>query len=178
MTSLHTLAITPVLRGLHNITAILKKAQDSDIDPAAIITSRIHPNMLPFATQISFFCIMASGIPSALNPALPSSPLDPLEDEPTLDTLISRIAKTISFLDSIAPEDLNGREDFVVKLDLSAGTVHVEFSAVEYVGLHIHPNFWFHVVTTYNLLRGLGLDIGKGDFLNGAKLHEWKVQKA
>ena len=65
-----------------------------------------------------------------------------------------------------------------MKLNLSGGTVHVEFSAVEYVGLHIHPNFWFHIVTTYNLLRGLGLDIGKGDFLNGANLHEWKVQKA
>lgn len=65
-----------------------------------------------------------------------------------------------------------------MNIDLRGGTVHIEFSAVEYIGLHIHPNFWFHVVTAYNLLRGLGLEIGKRDFLNGAQLHEWKFLEA
>jgi hypothetical protein len=27
------------------------------------------------------------------------------------------------------------------------------------------PNFYFHITTAYNILRGLGIDIGKRDFM-------------
>ena len=65
-----------------------------------------------------------------------------------------------------------------MKQNLRGGAASAEFGAVDFVAMHSHPNFWFHVVTAYDLLRGLGLDIGKEDFLNGARLHEWKILKA
>lgn len=181
MTSLHTLTIPPLIRGLHNVKAILKKAQASDIDASTIFSSRIHSDMLPFTTQIFFICYIATRIPTDMNPLLPSASLGPPEDPPTFDAFFARIAKTIDYLESIRPEDLNGREGETVKLRIErkdlGNVAYVEHGMVEYVGFAGHPNFWFHVTTAYDLLRGVGLDIGKFDFLNASGLHTWRFEK-
>ncbi|KAL1593400.1 hypothetical protein SLS60_011008 [Paraconiothyrium brasiliense] len=117
----------------------------------------------------------------AINPSLPPSPLPPLEENPTFDTLISRIAAAIDYLEAVAPEQLDGREEAAVKLRIDrrkwAGNfAYVEYGAVEFVQVHAHPYFWFHVVTAYDLLRAGGVELGKLDFLNaaGLKLFEYR----
>ncbi|KAK7185249.1 hypothetical protein DPSP01_000890 [Paraphaeosphaeria sporulosa] len=179
MTSFHALAIPPLIRGMHNISAILKRAQASDLDAATILTSRIHPTMRPFTFQIKSLTDTVARIPNQINPSLPPSPLPDLEENPTFDILLSRIAAAISYIESIAPEDLNGREDADVKLRVdrkswAGDVVYVEYQALEFVQIHAHPNFWFHVTTAYDLLRAAGLDIGKPDFLNAAGLKTWE----
>jgi hypothetical protein len=181
MTSLHALTIPPLVRGMHNISAIMKKAQASGIDTATILAARIHPTMLPFSYQIKFLCDIAARIPHDINPSLAPSPLPPFEESPTFDNLFSRITAAINYMESFAPEDFDGREDAVVKLRIDrrgwAGDIgYVEYSALEFVQMHAHPYFWFHVTTAYNLLRAGNVDIGKIDFLNGAGLKAWEFK--
>lgn len=182
MTSLHALAFPPVIRGLRNLSAILKKAQSSGIDANALLTSRIHPTMFPFPNQIVFATNVVVRMATELNSSLPPSPLPPLEENPTFDTLIARISQTIDYLEAIAPEDVNGREDEVVKLRIDrrktvGDVVYLEYGAVEFVQVHVHPYFWFHVTTAYDLLRAGGVELGKVDFLNASGLKEWEIRQ-
>jgi hypothetical protein len=179
MTSLHALTFPPLIRGMHNISAIIKKAQASGIDAATLLAARIHPTMLPFTYQIKFLCDLATRIPQDINPSVSPSPLPPFDENSTFDTLLSRIAATIDYIESLAPEDFNGREDTVVKLRIDRrawadDVVYVEYKAVEFVQIHAHPYFWFHVTTAYDLLRAGNVDIGKIDFINGAGLKTWE----
>lgn len=182
MTSIHTFAILPLIRGLHNLVSILEKARASSLDESTILAARTHPDMLAFPWQIFLVARVAGDLPSQLNPALPKNPCGPLEENPTLESLLERARTTIAFLESdIKPEDLNGRENERVSFTYGKGegAFGAEYDgAAEYVGLHSHPNFWFHYATAYNLLRGCGLDIGKRNFLNGAGLHEWNPVEA
>ncbi|KAL5398578.1 hypothetical protein PMIN04_002251 [Paraphaeosphaeria minitans] len=180
MASLHALAIPPLIRGMQNIAAILKRAQASDLDVATILTSRVHPTMRPFTFQIKSLTDTATHIPSQINPSLPRSPLPDLEKNSSFDTLLSRIAAAVSHLEVIAPEELNEREDTKVKLRVDrrswdGDVAYVEYVALEFVQMHAHANFWFHVTTAYNLLRAAGLEIGKPDFLNAAGLKTWEM---
>lgn len=181
MTTLHTLTMLPLIRGMHNISAILKKAQASQLDAASLLASRIHPTMFPFTYQIKCLTDIATRIPKDINPSLPPSPLPPFEENATFDILLSRIAAAIEYLESIALEDLNGREDVVIKMRVdrrawAGGVVYVEYGAVEFVQMFVHPYFWFHVTTAYDLLRAAGLDIGKLDYLNAAGFMTWETR--
>ena len=54
---LYELSITPMLRSLRNLDAIVAKAEahvgaDDNIQPATLIQARLHPNMRPFVFQI------------------------------------------------------------------------------------------------------------------------------
>lgn len=182
MTSFHAICISPLIRAMYNISAIIEKARASDLDAPTLLTSRLHPTMAPFTAQIKFFTSTVTSFPSMINPSLPLSPLSELEDNPTFDILLSRIATAISYLESIAPEDLNGRENAHVQLRLdrrawAGDVVYIDYEAVDYVQMHVHPNFWFHITTAYDLLRAGGLELGKPDFINAAGLKKWDYRK-
>ena len=180
MPSLHAFAVPPLLNGMRNMIAILEKARASPLDEATILNARIHPDMLPFPVQIFLVATVPGDLPSQLNPSLPKRPTGPPDETPTLDSLLERLRVTISFLESIKPEDLDGRDEERVSFTYGGSDdgFTAEYSAVEFVGDHAHPNFWFHFTTAYNLLRGAGLAIGKRDFLNAAGLRKWEPVKA
>jgi hypothetical protein len=85
------------------------------------------------------------------------------DTETTMDELVARIRKTLDYIDSVKPEALVGSEtrDIVIKLRDRT----VEFKGLEFLQTWALPNFFFHHVTAYNLLRHNGVPIGKKDFL-------------
>jgi hypothetical protein len=85
------------------------------------------------------------------------------DDESTFPALQERIAKTIGFLKSIRPEQLDGSETRVIELKLRANAV--TFDGKSYLLGFVLPNFFFHVTTAYDILRHKGVQIGKMDYL-------------
>jgi hypothetical protein len=75
----------------------------------------------------------------------------------------ARIDKTIEFLKSIKPEQLNGREN--TEITVTVGGQPRPFKAQNYLYHFALPNFFFHLTTAYNILRHVGLDVGKRDFM-------------
>jgi hypothetical protein len=56
---------------------------------------------------------------------------------------------------------------------LKRGRAHCEANAIDLTGVlgsRIHPNMHFHAKTAYDLLRGQGVPLGKGDYLGRIKL--------
>jgi hypothetical protein len=118
--------------------------------------------MLPFRRQIQLVSDFAKNSMARL------AGLDPpkFEDnEATMDELVLRVKKTIEYIDGIEAARLEGSETRDIRITLRDRTL--EFKGLEFLQFWALPNFFFHHVTAYGLLRHNGVDIGKKDFLGG-----------
>jgi hypothetical protein len=80
-----------------------------------------------------------------------------------LPELQARIKKTIDFVQSIKPAQIDGSEDKTI--NLKVGPREMSFKGQAYLLGFVLPNLYFHVTTAYAILRHNGLDVGKADFL-------------
>jgi len=149
---------------LKNLSAILDKAQAhveaKKLDPAAFTTYRLFPDMFPLTRQVQVACDAAKGAVARLaGVEVPKHE----DTEQTFAELKARIAKTIDFISTIKPAQIDGSENKEILLKLSGKDV--KFTGTQYLLGHATPNFYFHVTTVYNILRHNGVEIGKRDFI-------------
>jgi hypothetical protein len=162
--SMYQASVPRFISILTNLSAILDKAhahvEARKIDPAALTTYRLFPDMLPMTRQVQIACDAAKGAVARL------AGVDVPKHEDTEQTfaeLKARIAKTIEFVQSIKPVQLDGTEDKDITLKL--GGKDTTFKGMQYLLGNALPNCYFHVTTTYNILRHNGVEIGKRDYL-------------
>ena len=150
---------------LTNLSAILDKAQAHvdarKIDPAALTTYRLFPDMHPMTRQVQIACDAAKGAVARL--AGVESPKHE-DTEQTLTELKARIAKTIEFIKSIKPAQIDGSEDKAIKITFPSGATR-EFTGQSLLLTNALPNFYFHCTTAYDILRQCGIELGKRDFM-------------
>ena len=149
---------------LRNLSAILEKAEAhcaaKKIDPAAIATYRLYPDMFPFTRQVQIACDSAKGAVARLA----GVDIPKHEDtEQTFAELKARIAKTIDFVESVSAARIDGSDDKEIVLQMRSG--ERRFTGMQYLLGHAYPNFYFHVTTAYNILRHNGVEVGKADFI-------------
>ena len=149
---------------LKNLSAILDKAQayadSKKIDPTVLTSYRLYPDMFTMARQVQVACDTAKGAVARLaGVEVPKHE----DTERTLAELKARIAKTIEFIGTIKPSQIDGSEDKDIALKL--GRQEVKFKGMQYLLGFAHPNFYFHATTAYDILRHNGLDIGKQDYI-------------
>ncbi len=77
----------------------------------------------------------------------------------------ARVAKTIAYLKTFDAKKVDGSEER--KITLKVGGKELNFDGQGYLLQFVIPNFYFHITTTYGILRHNGLDIGKKDYLGG-----------
>lgn len=151
---------------LNNLSALLDKAQAHidahKLDPAALTTFRLFPDMYPLTRQIQIACDVSKGAVGRLGGVEVPKHED---NEQTIPELKARIAKTIAFINSVKPEPIDASEDR--ELTIKLGKQEFTFTGMQYLLNFAHPNFYFHMTTAYNILRHNGISIGKKDF-NGA----------
>ena len=150
-------ALTQLLHVMDKATA---NAKARSFDTSVLVNSRLAPDMLPFAKQIQLTSDFAKNSMARLAAVDPPK----FEDsETTMDELVARVKKTIDYIDSVSAAALEGSETRDIKIALRDRTV--EFKGLAFLQTWAIPNFFFHHVTAYNLLRHNGVDIGKRDFL-------------
>ena len=162
--SMHQASALRFASMLKNLSAILDKAQAhveaKKLDPAAFTTYRLFPDMFPLTRQVQVACDAAKGALARL--AGVENPKHE-DTERTFAELKARIAKTIDFISTIKPAQIDGSENKEILLKLSGKDV--KFTGMQYLLGHATPNFYFHVTTVYNILRHNGVEIGKRDFI-------------
>ena len=89
------------------------------------------------------------------------------DEETTWAELRDRLQKTIDFVASVKREDVDGQEDRTIELKFPQGAM--TFTGKDFLTNFSLPNFFFHVVTAYGLLRKEGVPLGKMDYLAGAQ---------
>ncbi len=162
--SMYQASVPRFVNILGNLSGILDKAQAhvdaKKIDGATLTNYRLFPDMLPMTTQVQIACDAAKGVVGRL--AGVEMPV--FEDnETTLAELKARVEKTISFIKSVAPEQIDGSED--KEIVITRRDKETRYKGMQFLLGHAIPNFYFHITTAYNILRHNGVEIGKRDYL-------------
>jgi hypothetical protein len=149
---------------LGNVSAILDKAQAhvdaKKLDPAALTAYRLYPDMYPLTRQVQIACDTSKGAVARLAGAdIPQHP----DVEQSIADLKARIAKTVAFINTFKPAQIDGSEEKEIVLKLQGNDV--KFTGMQYLLGFALPNFYFHAATAYNILRHNGVEIGKRDFI-------------
>jgi len=135
-------------------------AETKKFDTIVLAQSRLFPDMHPLARQVQIACDTAKGAAARLAQVeIPKHP----DTETTFPELRTRIAKTLEFVKSITPSQLQGAESRDIEIKFPNGSW--KFTGIGYLTDFVLPNFYFHMSTVYALLRSNGVDVGKGDFL-------------
>ena len=164
--SMYTATVVPYRAMLKNLSALLAKAEAHcearKIDPAAFLSARLYPDMLPFTAQVQIATDNIKGAAGRLSGA----EIPKFEDgEKSFPELQARLDKTIAFLDSLTEAQFEGAEDRDIVLQQRDRKL--EFKGATYLLQFANPNVYFHITTAYALLRHGGVEIGKRDYLNG-----------
>ncbi len=144
---------------LATLEHLLKTAQTHCGDNESFLQQRIVADMLPFGTQIAFTCNQPRNF-ALWCEGKPADNLDP--DVTSLIQAYEHIAKTQDLLVGIDIEDEKLTD--VSRIDLGE-SLYLELSGSAYVHEFLIPNFYFHLVTAYDILRMAGVPIGKKDYM-------------
>ncbi len=143
-----------------NLDKAAAHAEAKKIDPSVFLNMRLYPDMYPFVRQVQEATKHAGRV-SALLAGVEMPPLP--NTETTIPELKARIAKTVDFLKSLKPAQIDGSEDKVIKIPSSSG--ERTFTGQPLLLNQSMPNFYFHVTTAYDILRHCGVEVGKRDFI-------------
>jgi hypothetical protein len=162
--SMYQASVPAFVRSLNNLAAILEKgaahAQARKIDEAVFLGSRLFPDMFPLARQVQ----LASDTAKSGAGRLAGVEFPAYEDkEATFQELLQRIRNTVTYLQTLRPEQIDGSEDRTISWQSRNNTKSMQ--GLPYLMSHLLPNVHFHVTTTYAILRHNGVEIGKKDFL-------------
>lgn len=160
-------SIPVLLRYLNNLEAILEKgaqhARQRNVEDIHYTAMRLMPDMFPLSRQVQIACDVAKGGGARLAGLQPPVHED---TETSFDELKGRVLKVIQYLKEIKPAQIDGSED--KEISLKAGNQELSFKGADYLLNFVLPNVFFHITTTYALLRAAGVDLGKRDFLGAS----------
>lgn len=162
--SMYEASIPVFIRMSKNLAAILAKgaayAEAKKIEPTVLINSRLYPDMFSLVRQVQIASDAAKGCGARLAGLEPPKFED---NEATFPELLTRIDKTIAYLETLKPEQINGSEQKTITLQIRKNTL--TFLGMPFLLNFALPNFYFHVTTAYDILRHCGVEIGKQDFI-------------
>jgi hypothetical protein len=166
--SMHNASVGVFTRLLTNLEKILDKAEkwvgERRIEPAAILQSRLAPDMFHFTRQVQIATDMAKGTAARLAGQDPPRFED---NETSFAELKARVAKTLAFLQALPPAAFTGSEGRAISLKVGppGNQRELNFKGLDYLLEFGTPNVYFHYSMVYALLRHIGLDLGKPDYV-------------
>jgi hypothetical protein len=161
--TMYSAAVPIFLQHLAGLKTVLEKGEAAvtarKLDPTIVLNQRFYPDMFTLARQVRQASEHALGAGRAAGVEVPKLP----DLDSSFAEMQSRIDKTVDFLKTLKPAQLDGKEDSQVTVVM--GGQPRPFKAQNYLYHLAMPNFYFHITTAYNLLRQLGVEIGKRDFM-------------
>jgi hypothetical protein len=164
--SMHAMSHDVFKKSLTQLLHIMEKgvasAKVRNFDTSILVNARLAPDMFPLVRQVQLTSDFAKNTMARL------AGIDPPkfdDNETTMEDLVARVTKTLDYIGTVSVAALEGSETRDVKIPLRDRTL--EMKGLPFLQNWAIPNFFFHYVTAYNLLRHNGVDIGKRDFLGG-----------
>lgn len=157
-------SVPAFVRGLTVLSNLLKKGEEhaaqAGMAPEALLGARLADDMLPLSAQVQ----RASDASKFAVQRISGGEAPKFADnETTFAQLQERIANTIAWLQGVEAAQIDAGEDREVTLKW--GSFGATFDGESYLLSFALPNFYFHVVTAYDILRNQGVRIGKLDYL-------------
>jgi len=138
-----------------------KDAEKRKIDESVFINARLAPDMMPLTKQIQIGTDMVRlGIARLAGVKAPAFK----DNETTFSDIRKRIQKTITFLNKIKEKQMDDSD--LKKIEFSIRKRVFKFrNGHAYLTDWFIPHFFFHMTTTYAILRSNGVKLGKRDFV-------------
>jgi len=163
-TSLYDLSVPTFLQTVSAVAGFLDQAvrhcEENGVDPDEFVDARLFPDMAPFHFQIEALTHHAVwGVEALIRGVFDPPPLVGTMPFAELQAMVRRAETALA---AFAPDEVNrcaGRE-----LDLQIGPRRLAFTAETFILSFSLPNFHFHAVTAYDILRMRGVPIGKRDY--------------
>ena len=170
---------------LTNLSAWLDKAMKGNENDTTttmgnvekkFLSGRLASDMFPLATQVRFICFQSQEAiyrlqgkelpPSLLELANEGRTLVSGDSPGTLEEAKARIQETLSFLDTLEVDvlDKDGCAKRNITLELPTGMIF-DLTGFQYVRDWALPQFYFHLIVAYSILRNAGADLGKADYV-------------
>ncbi len=163
--SMYGASVPVFTRMFGNAQEWLAKAEEHaaarKFDPANYLGLRLAPDMLPFSRQIQIASDGAKGCVARLAGLEPPKWDD---NEATLGDLRARLQRTADYAQTVPADKIDGSERREIVLPMRQGDP-LRFDGEGYLKHFVLPNLYFHLTTTYALLRHAGVELGKRDFL-------------
>jgi uncharacterized protein len=163
--SLYQSSVPVYERGLNAFLAILDKAEEHattrKFDPNNYLAMRLSPDMFPLVRQVQSFCDHAKNSSFRLAAQDPPRKED---KEATIADLRDRIHATLDMLKSLDAKAMEGGETREIVIP-TGPTNKLKMPGADYLLHFALPNFYFHLTTAYDILRGSGVEIGKRNFM-------------
>lgn len=164
--TLYQASVPPFVQLLKALRGVLSKAQAQaeamKVAPEVLLQARLYPNMFPLVRQVQIATDFAKGASARLAGLEPPKYED---TERSFEELYARIDRTLEFIGTLSPAQIDGQEDRTI--ELKVGGNPLTFKGQQYLVGFALPNFYFHVTIAYAILRHNGIDVGKRDFVGG-----------
>ncbi|QQV76337.1 DUF1993 domain-containing protein [Sphingomonas aliaeris] len=168
-----TLLLPTYKQMLRTLTGLLDKAEAQQPDRAEqLLSASIASDMYPLATQLRFaafqaqeavFRLLGEPVPEALL-AVAAEARDAGDAPGSIADARVRIDQALAFLDTLPDDCLDESGTTPITID-APGRGIFDLTGAEYVRDWALPQFYFHVLMAYAILRGEGVDIGKADYV-------------
>jgi hypothetical protein len=155
--------VPQAIKMLKNLELILDKGEEysksKKFEMDVLLNARLAPDQFPLSRQIQIttdtvkLCAARmAGIDAPVH----------ADNEKTLAEFKTRIADVITFLSKVDRQAFNNGAERKITQPRWEGKY---LTGVEYLNQHALPNLYFHITTTYSILRHNGVDVGKKDYL-------------
>lgn len=139
-------------------------ATEKKFDRENLVEARLAPDQYPLRQQIQAACDQAKFTVAKMAGKEPPSHPD---TEKTFDELRARVRLVLDYLTSFTHDDFVGSEDRRCAHSWMGGKT---MRGGDYLDHFALPNFYFHLVTAYSILRHNGVTLGKIPFIGNLPL--------
>lgn len=163
--SMYQASIPVFKQMLGGLSGVLAKAEAHasarKIDPNALLQARLYPDMFALLRQVQ----VAADFAKSVSARLAGVDVPSFEDsEASFADLQARIAKTLAFIETLTPAQMDGSEARAIVTQ--AGTPKEKtFTGQSYLLNYGLPHFFFHTTSAYAILRHSGVEVGKKDYI-------------
>jgi len=166
-TSMYQVSLPVFIKHLNGLVGCMKKAQalyaEKKYDEATLLSYRFYPDMFSFTRQIQAMTDHARNC-TALLAGVEAPKFE--DNEKSLAELTARVEKTVAFLNTVKPAQIDGTEEKAVTVKMRDRELNLK--GQELLLNRSLPNFYFHATTAYDIMRHNGVELGKRDFMGAS----------
>lgn len=162
--SIHAVTVTCFAQMLHTLETLLAKGEEHarglGFDPQNLLDARLAPDMYDLAAQVRFTCTQAREAVERLS----GQSVSTLPTPANMAEAKALIRQTVAFLADADGRLIDDSGARAVAIELP-NAIAFDMTGEEYARNWATPQFYFHLVTAYNILRHNGIEIGKRDYM-------------
>ncbi|MGR6739782.1 DUF1993 domain-containing protein [Pseudomonas chlororaphis] len=161
--SIYAMTVPCFAQMLRALNSFLNKgeehARERCFDPQVLLQARLAPDMYDLAAQVRFTCTQAREAVQRLS----GLPVTGLPAPASMAEAKALIEQTLAFLAEADRELIESSGQRAVAIELP-NAIAFDMTGEEYARNWATPQFYFHLVTAYDILRHNGVPLGKAEY--------------